>query len=169
MNLSCVKIFFYLTAFQNIIQVNKVFAKVNISIVLHFIKIVAPLTVFVTINSTLSHIYRDICSGSTHCYNTTQWYWAGLGFLMVQCVSFNQHTHTHTFCKYNSISLLFFSSFLFFFASRRKLLTIWLNGHSSNVESGELCKGWANIRTYFEFFFSFFLRQTEVTKKEQSG
>lgn len=43
---------------------------------LHFIKIVAPLTVFVTINSTLSHIYRDICSESTHCYNTTQWYWA---------------------------------------------------------------------------------------------
>lgn len=118
---------FILTAFQNIIQVNKISAKVNISIVLHFIKIVAPLTVFVTINSTRSHIYRDICSGSIHCYNTTQWYWA------LRC--WFQHVFlTPFFCSF-----------------RRKLLTIWLNGDARMWKAVSCAKVEQNI--FFSFCF----------------
>lgn len=101
---------FILTAFQNIIQVNKIFAKVNISILLHFIKIVAALTVFVTINSTISHIYRDICSGSTHCYKHYTVILSCLGVGVCVCVC---HFNTH----FANASLDVFVFFLFFLLS----------------------------------------------------
>lgn len=80
---------------------------------LHFIKIVDPLTVFVTINSTLSHIYRDICS--THCYNTTQWYWAAqVGVYGVVC-DINTHfaKKTPKKTKPTLFMTVFFMSFSF--------------------------------------------------------
>lgn len=123
---------FILTAFQNIIQVNKIFAKVNISIELHFIKIVAALTVFVTVNSTQSHIYRDICSGSTHCYKHYTVILSRpsvLGFMVLHVL------FQHSACKYTSRCL-----FLCPFAFCRKPLTVWLSADSSGVESSELCK-----------------------------
>lgn len=68
---------------------------------------------------------------------------------MVERVLLLQHTHT-----------LFFFVFFVLYGFCRKLLTVWLNGNSSDVEKAVSCaKAEQKIRTFpfFLFFYNFFL------------
>lgn len=106
-----------------------------------------------TINSTLSHIYRDIYSGFTHCYNTTQWYRAAqVG--VYGCSKVVQKTKRKT-----SPCLI-----LFFLLSVEKRLTKRLDGNSSDVER----KKWVVQNLSKNMQISAVPVQTKISKWEKS-